>query len=369
MANFKTYERIDVCLTEDPYSISICRNGLSCPEWMRTFVKSQQVLIVTNQTIASFYLKYIQSAFTEIQCDVVILEDGENYKNQHSLFAIYDALIQNKHHRDTTIIALGGGVIGDMAGFAASTYQRGVELIHIPTTLLAQIDSSIGGKTAINHSQGKNMIGSFYQPVAVLIDMATLDTLPEREFRSGLAEMIKYGLLVGGEFLQQLNNALEQDLTPGHLQLPQLIAQCCHIKAQFVEKDEKERGQRCLLNLGHTFAHALEAYTDYKHWLHGEAVAIGLYCAAILSYKMGLINEQLVAYVKKMLQNAGLPHLIPGAINLEKLTTLMNLDKKVKNNRMRFVLIKKPGMCYLEDEITQENLHNTLIAAQCDRLP
>jgi 3-dehydroquinate synthase len=363
MANFKTYEQVDVSLTGHHYSIRICRDGLNYPELLRTIVKSSQVLIVTNQTIAPLYLRYIQAAFTDIQCDVVILEDGEQYKNQHSLFAIYDVLMQKRHHRDTTIIALGGGVIGDMAGFAASTYQRGVEFIQIPTTLLAQVDSSVGGKTAINHPHGKNMIGSFYQPQAVLIDVATLDTLPEREFCAGLAEVIKYGLLAGGTFLTQLKEVLQQGLTAHHPQLPQLIAQCCRIKAQFVEVDEKEKGQRALLNLGHTFAHALEAYTHYQHWLHGEAVAIGLYCAALLSQKIGWIDAQVVAQVEQMLQNAGLPHKIPSAINLRQLRELMSLDKKIKNNCLRFVLIKELGTCYLDDQITEDILYNTLMAA------
>lgn len=363
MVNFKTYGQVDVSLTGHQYSIHICRDGLRYPELLQTIVKSPQVLVVTNQTVAPLYLQWVQAAFINIQCDVVILEDGEHYKNQQSLFAIYDALISNKHHRDTTIIALGGGVVGDMAGFAAATYQRGVDFIQIPTTLLAQVDSSVGGKTAINHPQGKNMIGSFYQPQAVLIDVATLDTLPEREFRAGLAEVIKYGLLAGGTFLEQLCDVLQPDFSSQHPKLPKLIAECCAIKARFVEADEKEKGLRALLNLGHTFAHALEAYTKYQRWLHGEAVAIGLYCAAVLSHKIDLIDTQLVAQIEQMLQNAGLPHKIPRSINLEKLKELMSLDKKIKNNRLRFVLIKAPGDCYLEDQITAENLYNTLAAA------
>jgi 3-dehydroquinate synthase len=363
MANFKAYEQVDVSLTGHHYSISIYRDGLDYPQLLQAIVKSLQVLIVTNQTIAPLYLKKIQSIFSGIQCDSVILKDGERYKNQESLFAIYDTLIQNKHHRDTTVLALGGGVIGDLAGFAAATYQRGVGFIQIPTTLLAQVDASVGGKTAINRAQGKNIIGSFYQPDAVFIDLATLDTLPEREFRAGIAEMIKYGLLAGGEFLQQLNQALKDGLSTSNPLLPYLIAQCCRIKAQFVETDEKEKGQRALLNLGHTFAHALEAYTNYQQWLHGEAVAIGLYCASILSHQIGLIDEKLVAQVEQMLQNAGLPHKIPSTINLQKLRELMSLDKKIKNNCLRFVLIKEPGCCYLDDQITEENLQKTLIAA------
>lgn len=364
MANIKAYKQVDVSLAGHTYVITICRDGLERPDLLQALVKSSQVLIVTNQTIAPLYLNYLQSAFVGIQCDVVIVEDGECYKTQHSLSAIYDALIQNKHHRDSTVIALGGGVIGDLAGFAASTYQRGVAFVQIPTTLLAQVDASVGGKTAINHPLGKNMIGSFYQPQAVFIDISTLNTLPEREFRAGLAEVIKYGLLVGGEFLEQLSTSLKQGLTINSPHLDQLIAQCCRIKARFVEVDEKETGQRALLNLGHTFAHALEAYTNYQQWLHGEAVAIGLYCAAIMSYHNNLINEQQVKQIEQMLQDAGLPYKIPPTFDLKKLRDLMQLDKKIKNNCLRFVLIKQPGDCYLEDGITEDTLQNTLIGAK-----
>lgn len=363
MAKFNAYVQVDVSLPGRQYPIIIGHNGLNDSDLLRGLVSSNQVLIVSNQTIAPLYLSYLQDAYDKIQCDVVILPDGEEYKNQNSLFTIYDALIKNKHHRDTTLIALGGGVIGDLTGFAASTYQRGVNLVQVPTTLLAQVDASVGGKTAINHQLGKNIIGSFYQPKTVLIDLNTLTSLPIREFRAGLAEVIKYGLLAGGDFLQQLYEGLKQGLTAHSPQLPQLIKECCTIKARFVESDEREIGQRALLNLGHTVAHALESYTQYQKWLHGEAVAIGLYCAALLSYKSGLIDAALVAQVEQMLDYAGLPHKIPVNIDLDKLRDLMSLDKKIKKNCMRFVVIKKPGDCYLDDKITEDCLHNTLITA------
>jgi 3-dehydroquinate synthase len=363
MEKFEVYAQVDVSLPGHQYPIVICRKGLDDSSFLRRFVSSQQILIVTNTTIAPLYLKFIQSAFEEVQCDVLLLEDGEEYKNQQSLFAIYDVLLQNRHHRDTTIIALGGGVIGDLAGFAASTYQRGVSFVQIPTTLLAQIDASVGGKTAINHAMGKNMIGSFYQPQSVLIDLDTLDTLPEREFRSGLAEMIKYALLAGGDFLQKLSYSLKQGLTAKNPELPELIACCCKIKATIVALDEKETNQRALLNLGHTFAHALETYTHYQKWLHGEAVAIGLYCAAVLSCKMGLLDTKAVELVEQMLQYAKLPHKIPKSIDLDELRDLMSLDKKIKNNCLRFVVIKEPGICYLDDKVTEHCLHETLITA------
>lgn len=363
MAKFELYQQVDVALPGYQYPIIICQNGLDNPELLRRFISAQQVLIVTNQTVAPLYLRKLQSAFDAIQCDVLILADGEEHKNEQNLFAIYDALIKNKHHRDTTVIALGGGVIGDLAGFAASTYQRGVGFVQVPTTLLAQIDASVGGKTAINHPLGKNLIGSFYQPSAVIIDLNTLNSLPEREFRAGLAEMIKYGLLEGGDFFKQLLLELKIGLNIENPKLPELIAFCCTIKAKFVEEDERETGKRALLNLGHTFAHALEAYTQYQLWLHGEAVAIGLYCAAVLSYKAGLIDMAAVEEVELMLRYAGLPHKIPKFIDLEKLRDLMSLDKKIKNNCLRFVVIRKPGDCYLNDKIAEDCLYNTLITA------
>lgn len=363
MAKSELYFQIDVCIPGHQYPIIICKNGLSDIELLKQFVASNQVLVVTNETIAPLYLPQVLAAFDSAQCDSLVLPDGEEYKNQSSLDKIYTALIDKRHHRDTCLIALGGGVIGDLTGFAASTYQRGVRFIQIPTSLLAQVDASVGGKTAINHPHGKNLIGSFYQPHAVLIDILTLKTLPEREFKAGLAEIIKYAVLVGGVFLKQLQAALEQNLTAESPVLAGLIEQCCAIKARFVEADEKEAGQRALLNLGHTFAHALEAYTQYQYWLHGEAVAIGLYCAALLSYQLGLCEKSLVIQVETMLIQAGLPHKIPTFIDLIQLRDLMGLDKKIKQNRLRFVVIKAPGDCYLENKVTEDCLRTTLMKA------
>lgn len=363
MAKCDVYAQVDVSLPRHHYPIIICRNGLLDASLLRELVPSKQVLIVTNQTIAPLYLKELSAALSTLQCDTVILPDGEEYKNQQNLTLIYDALIQNKHHRDTTLIALGGGVIGDITGFAAATYQRGVNFIQIPTTLLSQVDASVGGKTAINYGSGKNIIGSFYQPQAVLIDLNTLITLPNREFRAGLAEVIKYGLLAGGEFLDRLSQMLQVGIEAKTPELHRLIEECCRIKAGYVEEDERESGQRALLNLGHTFAHALEAYTHYQQWLHGEAVAIGLYCAAKMSLHLGLLDEAQVQSIEQLLIGAGLSYKIPSTIDIKQLIDLMSLDKKVKNNRLRFVVIRQPGDCYLDDQITQECLHQTLISA------
>ncbi|MDP3267724.1 MAG: 3-dehydroquinate synthase [Legionella sp.] len=360
MAKLELYAQVEVSFPDNQYSINICRNGLTDPGMLKHLVPGKQVLIVTNQTIAPHYMHHLQNAYADLQCDAVILPDGEEYKNQYSLHTIYDALIQKRHHRDTTLIALGGGVVGDITGFAASTFQRGARYIQIPTTLLAQVDASVGGKTAINHPLGKNLIGSFYQPQAVLIDLNTLNTLPEREFRAGLAEIIKYGLLTGGDFLSQLRDELRQGINAQSAQLPNLIAQCCSIKAQYVISDEKEHGARALLNLGHTFAHALEAYTHYKRWLHGEAVAIGLFCAAVLSGIIGLLDTSVINDIEQMLSDAGLPHKIPADINLNELRDLMSLDKKIKNNCLRFVVIRTPGDCYLDSKVTEDCLFQAL---------
>lgn len=334
-------------------------------------ITTKQVLIVTNTTLAGLYLQDLQHSLSDKQCDVVVLNDGEEYKNNQSLWQIYDALMAHGHHRDTTVLALGGGVVGDIAGFAASTYQRGVRYLQIPTSLLAQIDSSVGGKTAINHPAGKNMIGSFYQPEAVYIDMNTLITLPPRQFRAGLAEIIKYAILVGGHFLEQVHQFLVtwsavSDVPvfikeSGHL--ADIISQCCQIKANFVQQDERETGVRALLNLGHTFGHALESVTGYGRWLHGEAVAIGLYSAALLSQRHNGLDRQLVDQIDEMLVLAGLPRRIPADIDQNCLRLLMNADKKIKNNSLRFVLIRSMGDCYLDDKVTETELQATLQAS------
>ncbi|MBN9230023.1 MAG: 3-dehydroquinate synthase [Legionella sp.] len=363
MAKYNAYGQFHLRLPDASYPIYINRQGLYCPEVLRELIHSPQLLIITNNTIAPHYLSVVASAFSEKQCDTLILEDGEQYKNLSSLQTIFECLITHGHHRDTTIVALGGGVIGDIAGFAAATYQRGVKFVQIPTTLLAQVDSSIGGKTAINHAQGKNIIGSFYQPQAVYIDVNTLTTLPAREFRAGLGEIIKYGLLVGGVFLDELRQLLARGINPQTPELPKLIEQCCRIKASFVESDEKEQGSRALLNLGHTFAHALESYTQYTRWLHGEAVAIGLYCASLLSYEAGFAAADLVELVAEMLQNAELNYKIPQDINLSTLRDLMSLDKKVQAQRLRFILLKKPGDCFIAEHIREQELNQVLLAA------
>lgn len=364
MAKNNISYRIDVDLPSAAYPVFIGDGSLNDKDFLGRQVRSKQVLIVSNARIAPLYLDTLKKAFADRQCDTVILADGERYKNQQSLTLIYDTLVSKRHHRDTTLIALGGGVVGDITGFAAATYQRGVAFIQIPTTLLAQVDASVGGKTAINHPLGKNLIGCFYQPQLVIIDTDTLHSLPQREFKAGLAEVIKYALIVGGDFLKQLTTFLQQNLSvDDKTKLQYLIAECCKIKADFVVKDEKEQGLRALLNLGHTFGHALEALSHYKRWLHGEAVAIGLYCAALMSERLGYINAALLEHIECMLDHAGLPYKIPGDIDLIQLRDMMSLDKKIKDNVLRFVLLKDPCHAFISSEVSEKILYQTLIDA------
>jgi 3-dehydroquinate synthase len=354
---------LTVELEHHAYPIYIGSDLLLDDGLLSRHVMGRQVMLVTNDKIAPLYIGTVQRAFASYQCDVVVVPDGEIHKNQQTVLMIYEALIQHNHHRDTTIIALGGGVVGDVTGFVAATYKRGVRLIHIPTTLLAQVDASIGGKTGINHLGGKNNIGSFYRPHAVIMDLNTLKTLSLRELRSGVAEVIKYGLLVGGDFLALIESFLSHDLIPLNTDaLYLLIKQSCQIKAEIVQEDEFETGRRALLNLGHTFAHALESYTNFERWLHGEAVAIGLYCAALLSYQLNLITMVDVDYVDALLKRAQLPRRIPKDIDIDGLYELMFHDKKIKNKSLRFVLMKAFGTCYLDETVTQAQLRSVLLA-------
>ena len=364
MVKSRIIQQLNIQLPSHAYPIYIGEDLLLDANLLKQSIVASQVLIVTNDTIAPLYLKRVQRVLAGLRVDVLILQDGEVYKNQSSLFAIYDALINAQHHRDTTLVALGGGVIGDLVGFAASTYHRGVGFIQLPTTLLAQVDASVGGKTAINHPLGKNMIGSFYQPNAVIMDLSTLKSLPSREFNAGLAEVIKYALLVGGDFLSFLMNALQSGIHVESTEvLAELIMQCCRIKAGFVEVDERELGSRALLNLGHTFGHALEAITHYQRWLHGEAVAIGIYCAVLLSYQLGYLHVKDVRLVDSLLASANLPRRIPKMIDLVELQALMMHDKKIKNNQLRFVLMKAFGDCFLDSQVSDENVCQVLLKA------
>lgn len=328
-------------------------------ELIAPHIPGQQVLIVTNDSIAPLYLERVQAMLSGFDSEAVILPDGERYKTLETASSIYDALLQRRMDRQTTLIALGGGVVGDITGFAAATYQRGVHFIQIPTTLLAQVDSSVGGKTGVNHSLGKNMIGAFYQPRAVLADMDTLSTLPERELKAGLAEVIKYGLIMDAEFLDWLEAHMPQLLVADKAALASAVERSCHNKAVVVGRDERESGERALLNLGHTFGHAIETDTGYESWLHGEAVAVGMYMAAHLSQELGWLSTQDVERVQHLLQTAELPtH--PPAITPERFLELMAVDKKALAGRLRLILLRALGQAVVSADFDEAALNRTL---------
>lgn len=324
------------------------------------FIKGKQVLIVSNDVVAPLYLQKLQDAlsqmFTVATC---VLPDGEAHKNQESINAIYDVLMAHHFARDCTLVALGGGVIGDMVGFAAASYMRGVDFIQVPTTLLAQVDSSVGGKTGINHPLGKNMIGAFWQPVCVLADMGTFGTLASREFSAGLAEVVKYALIFDHEFLTWLENNAEQILKKDPAVLSDMVYRCCDYKAKIVASDERESGARALLNFGHTFGHAIETHEGYGTYLHGEAVAIGMMQASVMSHRLGLIGRDEVARVANILRTFNLP-IKPPAIAVETALDLMGHDKKVKNGKIRLVLLKSLGQAFVTADFDKDILVQVL---------
>ncbi len=362
MAKHNHKVEVSVDLIQQSYPILIGDNTLNADNIL-PFITGKQVLIVTNETIAKLYLKQLGCLEKSYNCQYFVLPDGEQYKNYESWYSIHDFLIRQNFHRDCTIIALGGGVVGDLTGFVAATFQRGVNLIQIPTTLLAQVDSSVGGKTAINHPLGKNLIGSFYHPSAVIIDLNTLTTLPPREFRAGLAEVIKYGFLDGEAFLQTIEQFLQEKNHLNTSFLTDIIGRCCRIKADYVNRDEKEKGVRALLNLGHTFAHAIETYTQYEQLLHGEAVSIGIYCAALLSHLCGYTDRYLVERVDRLFELANLPRRINKKWPPKALLELMKQDKKIKNCKMRMILIKEVGDCFVDETISDDTLMQVLLLA------
>ncbi|WP_037585884.1 3-dehydroquinate synthase [Stenoxybacter acetivorans] len=324
---------------------------------LKPYLGSSRAVIISNETVAPLYLAQWQRALDQIGCAhfSIILPDGEAYKNWETLNLIFDGLMQNRAERKTTLLALGGGVIGDMVGFAAAVYQRGAPFIQIPTTLLSQVDSSVGGKTAINHPLGKNMIGAFYQPQAVIADLGCLKTLPPREFSAGMAEVIKYALLGDADFLSWL----EQHITALMAQEPETLAyaveHCCRMKADIVAQDEKEHGIRAYLNLGHTFGHAIEAEMGYGNWLHGEAVAAGMVLACRLSEQLGCLKTADTERVMRLLKAANLP-IEPPVFTSEKWITHMQHDKKVENGVMRFVALESLGKACVLNDVNKEQL-------------
>lgn len=353
---------LHVELGDRRYPIYIGSGLLDQPDWLRPHIPSRQVLVVSNTMVAPLYLKRTLATLGGLRCEAVILPDGEQYKTLAVLDEIFTALLQHRFDRNCTIIALGGGVVGDMAGFAAACYQRGVHFIQIPTTLLAQVDSSVGGKTAVNHPLGKNMIGAFYQPRCVLADTDTLATLPDRELSAGLAEVIKYGLIRDLPFLEWLEANLDALLAREGSALSEAIERSCRNKAEIVAADERETGERALLNLGHTFGHAIETGTGYGTWLHGEAVALGMVLAAELSARLGWLNEKQVERIRTLLDRARLPLAPPPDLSADDFLRLMAVDKKVKDGQLRLILPRGLGQSIIADDVDPILLRKTLEA-------
>ena len=351
---------LTVALGERSYPIYIGSGILTNPELYRPHLRGRQVMIVTNETVAPLYLDQVRAGLEGIGLGTVILPDGEVYKTQEILSRVYDALLEARFGRDCALIALGGGVIGDMAGFAAACYQRGVDFIQVPTTLLAQVDSSVGGKTGINHPLGKNMIGAFHQPRAVIADTLTLDTLPDRELCAGLAEVIKYGLIRDPGFFDWIESHLTalRHRDPGTL--AQAIRRSCENKAEVVAADERESGQRALLNLGHTFGHAIETGAGYGNWLHGEAVGAGICMAADLSVRLGWIGADDLGRIRGVIAAAGLPVDPPRDLSAERFLELMAVDKKVLDGRLRLVLLRGIGEACVSADFAPALLRATL---------
>ena len=351
---------LNVYLGDRSYPIYIAEGLLGNADLIRPFIAGQQVMVISNETVAPLYLDALVDSLSGLQVYSHILPDGEEYKNLDVLDGIFDALLRVPCDRQTTMIALGGGVVGDITGFAAACYQRGVPFIQIPTTLLAQVDSSVGGKTAVNHPRGKNMIGAFYQPRCVIADISTLNTLDDRQLSAGLAEVIKYGLIRDLDFFAWLEKNMDRLRQRDPLALAEAIRRSCENKAEVVAEDELEGGVRALLNLGHTFGHAIEAGMGYGNWLHGEAVATGMLMAADLSYRSGWISREAVQRIGKLLQQAGLPVEPPAELDIERYLRLMKVDKKVMDGRIRLVLLKAIGSAFVSDDYDADLLRQTL---------
>lgn len=358
---------LQVSLADRSYPIYIGDQLLSNKELLCQHIKSKEVLIVTNTTIAPLYLAAVSEHLTEYRCESVILPDGEEFKNLDVLNQIFDALLRHHFSRQVTLIALGGGVIGDMTGFAAACYQRGVPFIQIPTTLLSQVDSSVGGKTAVNHPLGKNMIGAFYQPQCVIADTATLNTLEQSQLASGLAEVIKYGIINDPDFFDWLEVNITDLAAKKTSALIEAIERSCQNKANIVASDELEHGVRALLNLGHTFGHAIETGMGYGNWLHGEAIAVGMIMAAELSCRMNWIDREQVERVTRLIQAAGLPIETPNDMTSQQFMDLMSVDKKVQDGRIRLILLKGIGQAVVSDDYDMEALQATLDYFQSQR--
>ncbi|KAI3829109.1 hypothetical protein L1987_03224 [Smallanthus sonchifolius] len=358
---------VDVDLGDRSYPIYIGSGLLNQPDLLQRHIHGKRVLVVTNTTVAPLYLDKVVSALTvgnpNVTVESVILPDGEKYKDMDTLMKVFDKAIESRLDRRCTFVALGGGVIGDMCGYAAASFLRGVNFIQIPTTVMAQVDSSVGGKTGINHRLGKNLIGAFYQPQCVLIDTDTLNTLPDRELASGLAEVIKYGLIRDAPFFEWQEENIHALMARDPDAFAYAIKRSCENKAEVVSQDEKESGLRATLNLGHTFGHAIETSYGYGHWLHGEAVAAGTVMAVDMSYRLGWIDESIVERVTNILKQAKLPISPPEMMTVDMFKSVMAVDKKVADGLLRLILLKGPlGGCVFTGDYNRKALDETLHA-------
>jgi shikimate kinase/3-dehydroquinate synthase len=355
-------QTLSVALAERTYPIHLGRGLLERLELLTPHLGKGKVAVVTNTTVAPLYLERLAGPLAQQGVEVVrvVLADGEAYKDWRTLDSIYSSLLEHRCGRDCTIIALGGGVIGDLAGFAAATYQRGVQYIQVPTTLLAQVDSSVGGKTAINHPHGKNMIGAFHQPRAVLSDLDTLETLPERELRAGLAEVIKHGLIRDAAFFRWLEDNVERLLSRDTDALGHAVLRSIEIKSEIVARDERESGLRQLLNFGHTFGHAIEAGLGFGVWLHGEAVAAGMVMAADLSRRLGTLSDADVARIENLLERVGLP-VVAAGVDAQRMQELMSVDKKARSGLVPFILLEGVGAATVRADVPPEGVERTLL--------
>jgi len=353
------YETVGIELGERSYPILIGRGLLQDAALLDRCIESRHLLVVTNEVVAPLYLRTLTASLGDRRVQSIVLPDGESFKTLDTFGLILDALVDNRLNRDAAVIALGGGVVGDMAGFAAAAYQRGIDYIQVPTTLLSQVDSSVGGKTAVNHPRAKNMIGAFHQPRAVIADIATLVTLPEREYRAGLAEIVKYGFIYDVQFLAWLETNAAQLAARDDAAVIHAVKRSCEIKAVIVGKDEREQGQRAILNLGHTFGHAIETATGYGTWLHGEAVGVGMAIAADMSARLGWIADADRARIVRLIERFGLPVEAP-SIGAERARELMGMDKKVLGGKLRLVLLRGLGEAAVSADYSATALDETL---------
>ncbi len=356
---YNDIQQLGIYLGERSYPILIGTGLLNNPGLLVEYIKARNLLIVTNEVVAPLYLDMLKSSLADKRITEIVLPDGEHTKTMATLNKVFDALIAARLNRDAAVIALGGGVIGDMAGFAAACYQRGIDYYQIPTTLLSQVDSSVGGKTAVNHPGGKNLIGAFHQPRCVLADTNVLNTLPDRELRAGLAEVIKYGLIRDPEFFAWLEQNTQRILARDPKALAYAIKRSCELKAEVVGIDEREQGLRAILNLGHTFGHAIENALGYGEWLHGEAVSAGMVLAAQMSVQLGWLPESDYQRTVKLLEASGLPVVAP-RIGAYKARELMGMDKKVLAGQLRLVLLKGLGNAVVTADYPAAVLQATL---------